>query len=58
MRKITDMVLIFTLCCSFCACSTGTNYNSATEKDNVLHKVKKCRARQFGEKRKSADSRT
>lgn len=40
MRKITDMVLIFTLCCSFCACSTGTNYNSATEKDNVLHKVK------------------
>ena len=27
MRKITDMVLIFTLCCSFCACSTGTNYN-------------------------------
>ena len=40
MRKITDMVLIFTLCCSFCACSTGTIYNSATEKDNVLHKVK------------------
>ena len=40
MRKIADMVLIFTLCCSFCACSTGTNYNSATEKDNVLHKVK------------------
>lgn len=40
MRKIADMVLIFILCCSFCACSTGTNYNSATEKDNVLHKVK------------------
>lgn len=40
MGKITDMVLIFTLCCSFCACSTGTNCNSATEKDNVLHKVK------------------
>lgn len=40
MRKIAEMVVVFTLCGSLCACSTGMDYNSATEKNNVLRNVK------------------
>ena len=48
MRKIAEMVVVVTLCGSLCACSTGMDYNSATEKNNVLRNVKNAEADNSG----------